>query len=612
MFKKASEAKALQRLSGADRKKLKRTAKERFPQVTDADIDLILPPKTEITVSKFPNRSLVYGIEGGYPMLFDVDGRGNEIFPTVFALWKVPELLPAFTLKGGEVSRFILGGADLMFPGISIPKEGMPSFLSGKPWAVKVPGNPAPIAVGVTTMSSTEALKAGLRGKALRITHYYRDSLWESVEGHYVPNAGFFEDVVYGDPASSSGSQGPDSVEDFGDVHSEQTYGYAVGGDVEVNDVKLEQDPGASNEDDMKNETAEQITSDMSGLRVTENVSAEESNAEKNQHALSSEEVDALLDKCLLQALHTTVKDKDLPIPGSTLWSNHVLPCRPAGITLDIKKSSHKKLSKWLQSKSSIGLISSKEDKHKKEVMLLAVNRKHSDYNSFKPEMLQPQMVADNSVSTASESQPQRPTLEVVEIYKSSVHVNPILGALGVDTGRYFSASEATDIVSSYVENQNLVKPTNKAIVVLDATLCDALFKGTIKKGSTYPTEIHKKDLGAAFLSRMQPHHRVTRGSESAVRKGALKTVQIVTERRQGNKKVTRVSGLESFLVDAEVLASELQKKFACSTTVAELPGKKGHEVVIQGGVIDNLGKYLLEHYAVPKRFIEVLDKTRR
>ncbi|XP_026392114.1 uncharacterized protein LOC113287548 isoform X2 [Papaver somniferum] len=182
-------------------------------------------------------------------------------------------------------------------------------------------------------------------------------------------------------------------------------------------------------------------------------------------------------------------------------------------------------------------------------------------------EKLQPQMAADNSVFTASEGQTQRPTLEVVEIYKSSVYVNPILGALGVDIWRYFSASEATDIVSSYVEHSEYGK--DKAIVVLDATLCDALFKGTIKKGSTYPTEIHKKDLGADFLSRMQPHHRVTRGGEFAVRKGALKTVQIVTERRQGNKKVTRLSGLDSFLLDAEVLASELQKKFACSTTVA-------------------------------------------
>lgn len=37
--------------------------------------------------------------------------------------------------------------------------------------------------------------------------------------------------------------------------------------------------------------------------------------------------------------------------------SNHILPCRPSGITLDIKKSSHKKLTKWLQAKSSAGLV---------------------------------------------------------------------------------------------------------------------------------------------------------------------------------------------------------------------------------------------------------------
>lgn len=69
------------------------------------------------------------------------------LFVIVYTLWEVPHLLPAFVLKGGEVSRFVLGGADLMFPGISIPPEGLPSFLSGQPWAVKVPGNLAPIAV---------------------------------------------------------------------------------------------------------------------------------------------------------------------------------------------------------------------------------------------------------------------------------------------------------------------------------------------------------------------------------------------------------------------------------------------------------------------------------
>lgn len=220
--------------------------------------------------------------------------------------------------------------------------------------------------------------------------------------------------------------------------------------------------------------------------------------------------------------------------------------------------------------------ITVKEDKYKKESILLSVNRKHPDYSSFKPEKRQVEKTVQTGVPTVSESRSLK-MLEVVEVYKPSVHVNPILASVGADTGKLYSASEATDIVFTYVEKENLVKQTDKSIVVLDPILCDALFKGAIKKGTMYPTEIHKRDLGAAFVNRMQAHHVVTRGSESVVRKGGLKTIQIMTERRQGNKKVTKLSGLETFLVDPEALASELQKKFACSTTVVELPGAVLH-----------------------------------
>ncbi|KAH9782038.1 eukaryotic translation initiation factor 2d [Citrus sinensis] len=632
MFKKAVEAKSHQRLSGADRKKLKRTLRDRFPRASDADIDALLPPKTEITVSKFQNRVLVYSVEGGFPVFFDVDGRGTDIFPTVFALWKVPELLPCFMLKGGEVSRFVIGGADLMFPGISIPADGLPSFLSGEPWAVKVPGNPAPIAVGSTTMSSTEALKAGLRGKALRITHYYRDLLWGSVEGHSVPNAGFLEDVVVEDPAFLSTSQVSDSCEGAADSSNDQKNGEE--GIIDADNANSEPNSTSATQDDFDGNIVEQVAADVGDLKLTENVDAGETNEE--HHVLTTEDVDAYLDKCLLQALHTTVKDKDLPMPGSTLWSNHILPCRPSGITLDIKKSSHKKLSKWLQAKSSAGLkwkcetqvlphfnnrvllgwfipghiceISVKEDKYKKESMLFSVNRGHPDYLSFKPEKRPAEKASQAVDHAASDNIQPAKILEVTEVYKPSVHVNPIFASVGADTGRLYTFSEACDVVFNYIEKENLVKPTAKSIVVLDPTLSDALFKGAIKKGTTYPTEIHKKDLGSTFVNRMQAHHVVSRGSQSVVRKGALKTIQIVTERRQGNKKMTKLSGLETFLMDPEALASELQKKFACSTTVAELPGKKGQEVLIQGGVIADVAKHLVEQFGIPKGYIEFIS----
>ncbi|XP_027360521.1 eukaryotic translation initiation factor 2D isoform X3 [Abrus precatorius] len=573
MFKKAVEAKSHQRLSGADRKKLKRSIKDKFQRASDSDLDALLPPKAEITVAKLQNRVHVYAVEGDFPMFFDIDGRGSEIFPTVYALWRVPELLPAMVLKGGEVSRFVIGGADLMFPGITVPPEGLPSFAAGETWAVKVPGNPAPIAVGSTTMSSTEALKAGLRGKALRITHYYRDLLWESAEGHYVPNAGFLEDAVFEDPSLLLL---PSRDSDLTEVAcqtsiDQQNNPNSLGAEesMDVNELQPDSTHVLTAPNDDENDAATGATERMADLKLSDNsASANDSN---DQHALSTADIDSLLDKCLLQALHTTVKDKDLPMPGSTLWSNHVLPCRPSGITLDIKKSSYKKLSKWLQAKSSAGLISVKEDKYKKEVMLLSVNRNHADYSSFKPEKRPVEKSDQPSVQSANEIRSSK-TLEVAEIYKPSVHVNSIFSSVGADTGKLFSAAEASDVVFKYIEKENLVKPTDKSIVVLDAILCDALFKGAIKKGITYPTEIHKKDLAPTFVNRMQPHHVVARGNETVVRKGALKTIQLVTERRQGNKKVTKLSGMETFLIDAEALASELQKKFACSTSVAELP----------------------------------------
>ena len=40
----------------------------------------------------------------------------------------------------------------------------------------------------------------------------------------------------------------------------------------------------------------------------------------------SSEEMDALLDACLLQALRTRIKDKDLPLLCGALLTTHLLP----------------------------------------------------------------------------------------------------------------------------------------------------------------------------------------------------------------------------------------------------------------------------------------------
>lgn len=142
----------------------------------------------------------------------------------------------------------------------------------------------------------------------------------ESVEGHYVPNAGFFEDAVFEDPALSA-CQTSDSCNDANDtshnqdVINDKEVGESVDGADDHSVVKS----ASMTQIDAGNYTAEEITSSVADLKVADNAVADESNAE-GQQPLSIEDVDMLLDKCLLQALHTTVKEKDLPMPGSTLW----------------------------------------------------------------------------------------------------------------------------------------------------------------------------------------------------------------------------------------------------------------------------------------------------
>lgn len=143
-----------------------------------------------------------------------------------------------------------------------------------------------------------------------------------SVEGHYVPNAGFLEDVVYGDPVLASSSQTDDSCEGTETAADASNYGQndssnkEVGGSVDETTSDVLDEPGVVLTA-QTDSTTDDIVSSVNNLKVVNDISTEEPNV---PHTLSADDVDKLLDKCLLQALHTTVKDKDFPLPGSTLW----------------------------------------------------------------------------------------------------------------------------------------------------------------------------------------------------------------------------------------------------------------------------------------------------
>lgn len=140
----------------------------------------------------------------------------------------------------------------------------------------------------------------------------------ESAENCYVPNAGFLEDVVLEDPSSVAAPEESDSYTQETCALEEQDDEHNVHPDLVVgSELQSENDDQFQNTD--KIETSKVMEEEVSSLSIADSLPAGPSD-EKEQRSLSSEEIDALLDKCLLQALHTSVMEIDLPISGSTLW----------------------------------------------------------------------------------------------------------------------------------------------------------------------------------------------------------------------------------------------------------------------------------------------------
>jgi hypothetical protein len=82
MYKKHVTVSSTQLLGGKDVKKL-RSDVLKSVTISDADLNSLLPAKAAVNLWKLSNRSLVYALEEGNPLFFDVNGKGDKLYPTV-------------------------------------------------------------------------------------------------------------------------------------------------------------------------------------------------------------------------------------------------------------------------------------------------------------------------------------------------------------------------------------------------------------------------------------------------------------------------------------------------------------------------------------------------
>lgn len=65
-----------------------------FPFLDEESLAELLPPKAVFLTLKLSNRALAHSVDGAV-LFFDPTGRKDILIPSVYALWKFPQLLPA-------------------------------------------------------------------------------------------------------------------------------------------------------------------------------------------------------------------------------------------------------------------------------------------------------------------------------------------------------------------------------------------------------------------------------------------------------------------------------------------------------------------------------------
>jgi len=119
----------------------------------------------------------MYTVQGS-PLFFQhFDG---PMYPTLRLLQRYPSILPKVGIDRGAI-RFLLGGANMMCPGLNSPGGYLPPAEEALPAesmvAIFAEGKEHPIAVGITKLESEE-LRRSKKGVGVEIATYLGDDLW--------------------------------------------------------------------------------------------------------------------------------------------------------------------------------------------------------------------------------------------------------------------------------------------------------------------------------------------------------------------------------------------------------------------------------------------------
>ena len=263
--------------------------------------------------------------------------------------------------------------------------------------------------------------------------------------------------------------------------------------------------------------------------------------------------MDSLLTAALLQSFRTTCSEKkaELPMLSSNLYRLHMVPNSPNH--LDVKKSSHKKLGKFLASMERLGVLKVSELSKGVESVVW-VDWQHEMVARHKVVKLEKPEVEPEPEMSVCDRKYEPPI--IVELFMVTAAVVKLFRIANIGKGAALTAQEVRQVVVDYVKEKDLQSGQQRGKVQLDELLAEVV----LAKGDNGSACMTWEELIKFVIGKMSPGYSLQFQDQPALEfKGRLEPVELTTATRSGNKKVTLVNNLETYHIDPVQFAHKCQ-----------------------------------------------------
>ncbi|XP_031626569.1 eukaryotic translation initiation factor 2D [Contarinia nasturtii] len=579
MFVKPFKTKSNTQIKSTERKKLRSKVESTF-KLNEDDLNKLLPSKSTLNQVKLYAYSgqlvTVYTCDRR-PMFFEFSPSGDEskavVLPTVYSLWILPEMIPSFTTHPAVLPR-LAGGADLMLPGIIKQGTGYSTYGNYRcdtVVAVNLTSNRSAVAIGLLARSSADLYMAANAGVGVRIMHVFGDKLWgyDPTVCLQVPNSGA---IVK-----------PPTMDDFP----------ALG---ESKPKSMSKSVESVMPSELNSTETSHLENDMQNVEISKDDS-ETIDDESNEPLEPTESPDDKLKRAFLTAIKKMGKKPPTPLLTSNFYRNHILE---ADNDIDIKKTTYKKLSKFLQDMASYNYLTVKEEPKGVE-KIVAFNTTHPDVVNT---ILN---VSDGSGQSESGTGGLFVT-EMKELYTVTNDTMKFFNVFDVKCGEGIEPAQVKKYVKEYVCNNKLQDVANIRQIHVDAMLRDVCQLD--EKQKTVPFDV----ILSTIIDRMD-HSYAMRNRNELKTSGKQATIKMTLATRCGNKQVTLIDGMELFGIRLPEFAQACKVGVAASTSIIrpDCPanGNKG-QLLVQGNQIRFVHKLLTDTYKIPPKFITGLDLAKK